>query len=386
MNTFNKSFILSAGLAIFSMLFGAGNVVYPLLAGTFAQDKYVFTILGFLVSSVLFGFLGTISIMLFEGDFSKFFAKLGKVPGFLLTIFIMCLIGPFGAMPRIVCVAFGSMKNIFPNMHLISFSLITCLLTFFFTLKRKRILDILGYVLTPMLLVSLFSLIVVGLFKISSVAPSDFSNTTAIAKGFSQGNQTMDLFGALCFSSMVYNIFRKKTDSKEIENKKILSFAIKASSIGLFLLALIYVSFITLSAFYSNSLTNLSGTDALGVLTTIILGAKASYISSIIVALACLTTAIALCNVFTDFVHEKLFKKKTKYVYCLIGSLLITFLFSTLNFEGITNILNPILAVIYPSLIVLSALNILHKLYGFKMVRGPVFLTFLITLALKLFI
>ncbi|NGX63728.1 MAG: Branched-chain amino acid transport system 2 carrier protein [Candidatus Anoxychlamydiales bacterium] len=253
MKTHNKSFILSAGLAIFSMLFGAGNVIYPLVAGALSQDKYIFTTLGFLISSVVFGFLGTLSIMLFEGDFSKFFAKLGKMPGFILTLFIMCLIGPFGAMPRIVCVAYGSITNIFPQTHLIYFSIGTCLLTFFFCIKRKRILDVLGYVLTPILLVSLLSIIIVGLFKTSHLPTSDYTYSKAISTGFNQGNQTMDLFGALCFSSMVYNIFKARISLKENENKKILSYAITSAFIGLILLAIIYRCFIKLIAFYGSS-------------------------------------------------------------------------------------------------------------------------------------
>jgi len=296
----------------------------------------------------------------------------------------MCLLGPLGAMPRIVCVSFGSVKNIFPQISLVYFSLFSCILIFFFALKRKRILDILGYVLTPALLLSLLSIIVVGFFKISHIPQSDYTYTKALTKGFTEGNQTMDLFGALCFSSMVYNIFRSKLTSEKNEYKTLMSLAIKASSIGLLLLAIIYISFIKLSAFYGNSLTGLQGSELLSTLTTLVLGSKASYISSIVISLACLTTAIAISNVFTDFIHNRLFQKKVKYIYCLSGSLMITFLFSTLNFEGITNILNPILVVIYPALIVLSILNILHKLYGFKMVKTPVIVTLIISLLFRL--
>jgi LIVCS family branched-chain amino acid:cation transporter len=383
MKPINKSIILSAGMAIFSMLFGAGNVVYPLLVGTQTQDKYILGILGFLISGILFPLMGTLSIMLFEGDYLKFFAKLGKYPGFLITLFIMCLIGPFGATPRIVCIAYGSIKNIFPQLHLISFSLITCLIIFFFTIKKKRFLDVLGYILTPILLGSLLLIICIGLFKISRLTPSNYTYSKALLKGFKDGNQTMDLFGTLCFSSMIYNIFKTKISKKE--NKKLFSLSLKASIIGLSLLALIYICFIKISAFYGSFLSNLTGAELLTTLTTIILGSKASYVSSIIIALACLTTAIALCRVFTDFFHEKLFKEKIKYSYCLIGFLIVTFLLSTLNFDGITKVLNPILIIIYPAIIVLSCMNILHKLYGFKMIKIPVFLTLIISMFLKLF-
>src|SRR5665647_1655937 len=99
----NKSPIIATGLAMFSMFFGAGNVVFPLALGQIAQDKNFFAILGMLVTAVGVPFAGLIAMTLFNGDYRKFFARMGAVPGFIVVAIIMGLIGPFGAIPR--CIA-----------------------------------------------------------------------------------------------------------------------------------------------------------------------------------------------------------------------------------------------------------------------------------------
>jgi len=110
-----QSNTLSTGLAMFSMFFGAGNVVFPLAMGQYAQDKNFFAILGLLITAVGVPFLGLMSMTLFDGDYRKFFGRIGKIPGFIIALAIMALIGPFGAMPRVIALSYSTAKNFFPK-------------------------------------------------------------------------------------------------------------------------------------------------------------------------------------------------------------------------------------------------------------------------------
>ena len=92
--------ILSTGFAMFSMFFGAGNVVFPLDLGRTAGHMNFYAIAGLLITAVGVPFTGLLTMFLFEGNYTKFFERIGKVPGFVLAAFIMALIGPFYAMPR----------------------------------------------------------------------------------------------------------------------------------------------------------------------------------------------------------------------------------------------------------------------------------------------
>lgn len=388
MNTISKSRIISAGLAIFSMLFGAGNVIYPLLAGKFAQGNYLFATLGFLSSSVLFSFAAILGMVLFDGDYIKFFTRLGKAPGYFLTLLIMSLLGPLGAMPRNITVSYGSMQSMMPSVPLVVFSLIACALIFALTISKKRILDILGYVLTPLLLLCLLLIMVIGLYNITSLPAGVHGEVSSIAEGFSNGNQTMDMLGALCFSSIVFNLLslNKKPESEEEEKhhkKKIFLATIKAGVIGLSILTLTYIAFIRIAAFYGHTFQGMGSVEVFFTLTQHVLGSQGSLVTSIAVALASLTTAIAIATVFSEFLHETIFNGKVEYKYCLSLTLLVTFFFSILSFDGLAAFLAPILLAFYPALAVLCFMNIAHKLFGWKMVKTPVLVTFLGSVALQ---
>ena len=97
----------------------------------------------------------------------------------------------------------------------------------------------------------------------------------------------------------------------------------------------------------------------LGAIAIKILGPYAGIIVSLTVTFACLTTAIALISAFASFVEKEILRGKIGYVPILIISLLITFAVTTLEFQGIARLLNPILEVCYPVLILLSFYNLL---------------------------
>jgi LIVCS family branched-chain amino acid:cation transporter len=160
---------------------------------------------------------------------------------------------------------------------------------------------------------------------------------------------------------------------------------LKASCIGAFLLGFIYVGFSYVAAFNSQSLMGISKDQVLATLSQQILGPNAGIIASIAVALACLTTAIALAVVFAEFLHLDVFQGKITYHTSLIITLFISFIFSTLDFIGIIAFLAPILEVCYPALIMLCIVNIGYKLIHFKPVKVPVFGVFILSLAHHIF-
>ena len=374
---------MTTGLAMFSMFFGAGNVVFPLALGVYAQDKNLFAILGMLISAVGVPFTGLIAMTLFNGDYKKFFERIGIVPGFIVAAAIMGLIGPFGAIPRCITLSYSTIKLYLPDMFLSlpMFSVVSCLIIFAFTIKRNSIIDVLGYVLTPLLLGSLSIIIVKGLFFSPAAPHVDYSQPEVFLLGLFEGYQTMDLLGAFFFSSVVLTCLEKGGASEgEHRNYKRLIFqALKASCIGAFLLSLTYVGFSYIAAFNSESLANVAKDELAGKIALLVLGPHAGLIAGIAVALACLTTAIALASVFAEFIHKDITLGRVNYGTSLVITLAISFFVSTLNFTGIAQILAPILQICYPALIVLSMVNIMFKLYHFMPVKVPVYTMFIIS-------
>ncbi|HXF29491.1 MAG TPA: branched-chain amino acid transport system II carrier protein, partial [Chlamydiales bacterium] len=378
MNIFAKRLqIISVGFAMFSMFFGAGNVVFPLIVGTLAQDRALYALLGLVITAVGVPFLGLFGMTLFEGDYRAFFARLGKWPGFLIILVIMGLIGPFGAIPRCITLSYSTVKLFFGETPLLIFSVVSCVLIFLLTVKKSRITDVLGYILTPLLLVSLAVIIIKGALIHPEPSTGEMeSNMQSFLNGLLYGYHTMDLLGAFFFCAVVIDALKALGKShRSIHHNTYL-----ASTVGAGLLAAVYVGMCFVAAMHSMDLTEVPADQLLGKLALSVLGPYAGVITCTAVALACLTTAIALSAVFAEFVHNDIVQDRLNYEWSLAATLVVTFVISTLEFNGILLFLAPIVQVIYPALVMLCIVNIAYKLWGFKYVKLPVALTFAISL------
>ncbi|MCB1136692.1 MAG: branched-chain amino acid transport system II carrier protein [Chlamydiia bacterium] len=376
-----KSNSFSTVLAMFSMFFGAGNIVFPLAVGQHAQSLTPMAMLGHILTAVLVPFTGLMAMTLFEGHHKIFFQRIGKKSGFALALFIMSLIGPLGAMPRTVTLAYSTIKSYAPDLSLALFSLISCLIIFFFTYKRRRILDLLGYVLTPILLLSLGVIVIMGCLTGNTVETSSLSVQGAFIYGLTEGYYTMDLLGAFFFSSVVL-VCLKAERREEHPNMKQLSWvALKSSLIGAFLLGAVYTGFSIVAAMHASTLEGVPLEHLIAVLAVHILGPYAGIVVCLAVTLACLTTAIALAAVFAEFLRKDVLHDRIGYVPALIATLVVMLGMCFLEFGGLVSFLAPILIATYPAMILLSLVNLMYKLYGFQPVKGPVLLTLLASLA-----
>lgn len=370
---------------MFAMFFGAGNVIFPLAVGQFAGDKNFFAIMGLILTAAIMPIAGLIAMLLFDGNYKQFFGRLGRIPGFILALFIITLLGPLGSTPRCIALAYTTLRSTFLEMSPLLFSALACLIIFLFSVKKRHMLTLLGWILTPLLLISLITIILIGVFTTPDIQTVHQSNFTIFWHGLKEGYNTMDLLAAFFFSSTILNILRM-SPSKDLskETGSSLSIAFKASLIGAFLLATIYIGFSYIASFHASHLI-LEGKDELLALIILkIAGPYAGILVCTSVALACLTTAIALITAFADFVQKEVFKEKIGYEKILFFSLLITFCVSTFEFTSISAFLGPVLQVCYPGLILLTFLNIAFRLKNFKPIKTPVFCMFVATLLLMI--
>lgn len=378
----NFSGIIVTGLAMFSMFFGAGNVVFPLAIGQSAQSQNIYAILGLLITAVGVPFMGLTGMTLYDGNYKRFFERIGKVPGFLITLIILGLLGPFGAIPRCIALSYSTTQLFFPHLSLPLFSFVSCIIIFLCTIKPTSILDILGYVLTPALLGSLALIIIKGLIEPPHLPISLTPSYQVFLEGLKEGYQTMDLLGAFFFSSVIVVCLKKNmnSNSSSSEFRQLIRMTLQASFIAAGLLAIIYIGFSFVAAYHSESLTDISKDIILGTIALKILGPYFGLAACVAVALACLTTAIALATVSAEYIHHELSLNKINYTVSLLITLIISYYISTLNFTGIVGLLYPILQILYPALMALTLCNIFYKLYRFETVKPIVFGVFIITL------
>ncbi len=382
MNKYLHFEAITIGLAMFSMFFGAGNIIFPLALGQFAGDKNSFAIIGLIFTAVLIPFAGVFGMILFDGNLKQFFGRLGKGPGLLVALFIITLLGPLGSTPRCIALTFTTLKAFLPSLSPVYFSAASCLVIYFFTVRKNHILSLLGKVLTPLLLISLAAIVFIGLLTPSGVTHNDQTQMNLFFHGLKEGYNTMDLLAGFFFSSTIISLLK---DQAKEHKKNYIHLALQASCIGAFLLSIVYIGFSSLAAFHGSDLQNIPKDELLSAITLKIAGPSGGILVALTISLACLTTAIALIAIFSDFMQKEIFHEKLSYNTILIASLILTFAISTLEFKGISAFLGPILEICYPGLIVLTFTNIAHQLIGFRTFRVPVFATFAGTALSKYF-
>lgn len=347
---------IAIGLAMFSMFFGAGNIIFPLAIGHYAQDKTVFAIIGLLITAVAIPFTGLIAMVLYDGNYRRFFESIGKVPGFLIALFIITLLGPLGSTPRCIALAYSTFKLSAWEISPFLFNAIACVIIFLFTYQKKNIMKWLGYFLTPLLLLSLAYIIIKGLWTAETSPTIEMDNLSVFLHGLKEGYNTMDLLAAFFFSSIIVTALKESASTSS--TKDLLSRALFATAIGAGLLAITYVGFSFVASYHSQELA-INGMDQLlGAITLKIMGPSAGIWVCMAIALTCLTTAIALCNVFAEYIQKELFNDQISYKTALIGTLIVTFIVANFEFQGISAFLGPILEFCYPLLIALTAYNI----------------------------
>ena len=372
-----KSLVLSTGLAMFSMFFGSGNLVFPLVVGQLSEGHYWLAAFGIILTGVLVPFLGTLAILLFNGDQNAFFGRLGRLAAFLIPLVCLSIMGPFGVLARCITVAHGTFHLLFPNVSLWTFSGVSCLILFLLTIRKSRLISLLGSILTPLLLLSLAA---ICFFAISSVELPKISLEesgawSSFSQGIFQGYQTMDLLAAFFFSAFIIKHLNSHPHSGSP-----LPIFMKASLLGAGLLTSVYFLLVLMGAMYAPELASIRPEEMLGFIAEKTLGSFGAPVVVIAVVLACATTATVLALLYADFLRKEIAKDKIPQWLALSLTLGIAFCTSTLEFSGIARIIGPILEVCYPALIVLALTGICQKLWNWKLVRTPAAIAFLLKL------
>lgn len=379
MRQFLNQTTLSAGIAIFSMFFGAGNVIFPLALGQKAGSMSSFATLGLLITAIGGPLLGLFAAILFEGECKKFFYRSGKTPGLFLMLICAALLGPFAVMPRCIVLSYVSLQAYLPGTNLWVFSLLFGFICYVCLSKRSHILPILGKFLSPILLFCLVIIILSGLNTSSQTTVDPMGPVESVVEGLVIGYDTMDLIASIFFASIIWRLLKESLDSSN--STMVRHTTLIASLVGGTLLAIIYVGLIRASALNSHLLSEVAPERLLTELSSILLGPFLGTISNIAVSLACLTTVVGLLMTFADLIQKEFPRLNLSYNGSLLLLIMIMVVFANLGFSGIMMIIHPLVTICYPAIIVLTICNILHKLYGWSEVKVPVWGTFGLTLA-----
>ncbi|MBP9752560.1 MAG: branched-chain amino acid transport system II carrier protein [Proteobacteria bacterium] len=354
--------VATAGFALFSMFFGSGNLIFPFMLGRDALGSYPYVILGLIITAVLVPIMGFIGLLLSDGDYDKYFSYLGKKGTFFLTLLMLCLMAPFGIIPRCICFSYGGVNVAFPDLQLWQFSIVFCAALALLVWRPNKVVAIIGNILTPFKLGGIVFLIFVGLRCAPAMTPSTIAPIDNIITGITTGYQTMDLLASFFFAASIVEFIRQK----EKDSKKIIKLSLYAGLLGSCLLTAVYSGFVTLSAAYGPQIKDFPAESLLAHISGFVLGDAAVYVVSFTITVSCLATATILTKLFVEFLQNKILNNKLTYHTCVAITLLISFLGSLLGFKTIVSWIFIMLSWLYPLLIVYS----IYKLYeGLKASR-----------------
>lgn len=358
----NTKKILVIGFALFAMFFGAGNLIFPPYLGFISGGKWGLAIAGFTVADAGFGLLGIIALANFNGDIISLGSKVNKKFAIALSLAIILCIGPFLAMPRTAATSYeiGVIPILGESFSKYLFSTLFFLVSILLTIRPNKVVDIVGKILTPALLISVGFLIIKGL--VNPVGPiADNALVDGVLKsGIRDGYQTMDAMASCVFSLVVINEIKAlKLSGEKEEFKMTISSGITAA----LCLALVYGGLAHLGATYSKNMyvpIDIDNTELLVDITNRVLGRTGLYIIAIIVFLACLTTAIGLLSATSSY-FTNLFNGRFSYGQIVIVVAIVSGLISVLGVSEIIKISAPILEVIYPCVTTLIIIGLFEK-------------------------
>ncbi|MEM7589858.1 MAG: branched-chain amino acid transport system II carrier protein [Myxococcota bacterium] len=365
----NKRFlpqVLTIGFAVFSMFFGAGNLIFSVNLGRMFQSQTPLALVGFLLTGVCLPVLGIFSITLFGGNCRAWFARAGKRTGTVLYVAILLIIGPLIPMPRIVALAHTMLTAYLPHsMTLPLFATLFLTITLACAIAEKQVIEVLGKWISPLLLLCLAILVAFALVTPAVVHPSALPATHVLHKNLIYGYNTTDFITSIYFGSIIMAILRKNARTKA-QNTQVHHLCLAGSGFGLFLLGLVYVGLATTGARLANPDDLLDAGQVLASVSRLALGHWGGLLMGVIATLACLSTLIALAVLLADHLTRHALGGKVKYRTCLLATLITTGLMANLGLSSIIQLSAPLLNFVHPTIIALSIINILYKKIGFQ--------------------
>lgn len=349
----NRFEFIVLGMALFAMFFGAGNLIFPPSIGFTLGSDWFLGMLGFFATGVGLPMLGVLAFNKI-GSLDNFAIKVSKKFNFIYCSFLIIALGPLLAIPRTGATTYEmGIVPIFGNINPLIISFIYFGITLSLVLNPSKIIDMIGKVLTPIILIMLTFIIVKGVSTpIAPIAPS--TTESPFSFGFLGGYQTMDALGSILMGAVIMSsIISKGYKDRKIQKELIVKSSIVAG-IGL---ALVYGGLLYLGATTSSITKEFSNTSLTMFIAASTLGNLGKVALGLCVSAACLTTSVGLVTVVGEY-----FSKFNKFSYkqivtatCIFSSLM-----AVIGVDAIVKIAVPILTLLYPITIILIFLNLLE--------------------------
>lgn len=344
------------GFALFSMFFGAGNVIFPPYLGLSCGREWFAGFAWYYLADIGLALLAMFAILRC-GSTERVMDRLGPIPSkVLLTAIVLC-IGPMLAIPRTAATTLEMAVNpLLPGVSPLLFSVLFFALIFALCVKQNAVVDIVGKFLTPALLLGLLVLIVLGVIDPIGPVPDRVLVESVAVTGIEAGYQTMDVLAAILFGILILKSAENKGYSDRKEQITVVAGASAVAGVALLIvyLGLTYLG-VTTSKFFG---LDVQRTFLMVSIVRNLLGTPGVWLFSLIVALACITTAVALVSSAADYFSSLL---KVSYGKMVLAVCVFSAAAANFGLDTIVSIAAPVLNIVYPPTLVVVAFSFFEK-------------------------
>lgn len=375
--------IAVVGFALFSMFFGAGNLLFPPYLGLISGGHWLTSLAGFILADVGLALLVITAAAKCGGELDTVLSRAGNNMAKFVGIASVLCIGPLLAIPRTAATTFemgispiiGETGSIIP----IIVSVVFFLLTLILTIKPSKVVDIIGKVLTPALLIALGILIVIGIISpIGVISENALIDKSLFSEGVSQGYLTMDALGAAALATVIIASIGERGYNNPKDKVKI---TVQSGLVAGLALTLVYGGL----TFLGSMLSSTYGIDTpqaslMVVITNSLLGYPGKIVLGVIVTLACLTTSIGLTSAAAKY-FSSISNNKIKYETIVITICIFSAVVSNFGVSTIIKFSAPVLEIVYPVLIALVVMTLLgDHIRNDNAFKGAAYVTLVISL------
>ena len=332
--------LLLVGFTLFSMFFGAGNLIFPPFLGAEAGQNAWAALAGFAVSAIGLPIAGVIAVAR-AGSLGVLASRVHPRFALVFTMLIYLSIGPCLAIPRTASTSFQMLAPFIGSegSHQLLYSAVFFAAAFAVALHPEKLTDRLGRVLCPTLIVLI--LVLFGSCLVHPVAPhyaspaAEYQSLPALS-GILNGYQTMDTLAALNFGAVIALNIRTRGIDEEGEVRRGTISAHAGALSG--------------AAFPGGA----TGADTLTSLALGLFGRGGQMLLAAIFVIACFNTCVGLISSVGQYFHELMhLPYPAVAAFFAVTSMLI----SNLGLAGIIRLSTPVLNAVYPIAIVLIALS-----------------------------
>ena len=351
------------GLTLFSMFFGAGNLIFPPFLGSLAGTSTWTAMIGFAITAIGFPVLGVVAVAR-AGGFFYLAERVHPRFAFVFTLLNYLSIGPCLAIPRTASTSFEMAVVPFlgsGNLQVaqIFYSAAFFVIAFVVALNPDKLTERLGKVLTPVLLV-----LIVVIYAGSLIKPPGLYGTPIkeyasgpLVKGFLDGYLTMDTIAALNFGIVIsLNIKGMGVKKDSVVVGETINAGFVAGGILLLVYgALAHVGAVTGGAFGPAQ----NGAQTLNQAVSFLYGKTGLVMLAVVFFIACLNTCIGLiscCSKYFCTIVPGIGYRTWAVIFALSS-----YVISNVGLTKILQISVPVLSAIYPVAIVLILLS-----FGFQ--------------------